>query len=111
VLALGEFRCCGFADATFGAATRLTVRVKQSETEHTVSVGRLEGGAKDPMSRWRSRGDSGEVGQRLPTLTPGRLGQIPLRQPKAEPGHEAKAQSDSNIKATLLIGNSNEWTT
>jgi hypothetical protein len=28
-------------DATFGPATRLTIRVKQPETEHTVSVGKL----------------------------------------------------------------------
>jgi hypothetical protein len=45
-----EFRRCGFADATFGPATRLTIRVKQPETEHTVSVGKLptwlDGGGK-----------------------------------------------------------------
>jgi hypothetical protein len=39
---------CGFADATFGPATRLTIRVKQPETEHTVSVGQ----APD-LARWR----------------------------------------------------------
>lgn len=52
VLALAEFRRCGFADATFGPATRLTIRVKQPETEHTVSVGKLQswldGGGKSP---------------------------------------------------------------
>ena len=52
VLALAEFRRCGFADAIFGPATRLTVRVKQPETEHTVSVGKLrrwlDGGGKNP---------------------------------------------------------------
>ena len=36
----------------FGPATRLTVRVKQPETEHTVSVGKLQtwpdGGGKSP---------------------------------------------------------------
>jgi hypothetical protein len=52
VLALAEFRRSGFADATFGPATRLTIRVKQPETEHTVSVGELqawlEGGGKSP---------------------------------------------------------------
>ena len=52
VLALAEFRRCGFADATFGPGTRLTIRVKQPETEHTVSVGKLQtwldGGGKSP---------------------------------------------------------------
>jgi len=28
-------------DVLFGPATRLTIRVKQPETEHTVSVGKL----------------------------------------------------------------------
>jgi hypothetical protein len=37
VLALAEFRRCGFAEAIFGPATRLTIRVKQPEVEHTVS--------------------------------------------------------------------------
>jgi hypothetical protein len=43
VLALTEFRRCGLADATFGPATRLTIRVKQPETEHSAikSTGRL----------------------------------------------------------------------
>ena len=49
VLALAQFRRCGFAD---GPATHLTVRVKQPETEHTVSVGKLQrwldGGGKSP---------------------------------------------------------------
>jgi hypothetical protein len=52
VLALAEFRRCGFADTIFGPATRLTIRVKQPETEHTVSVGKLQswldGGGKSP---------------------------------------------------------------
>ncbi|MGD0130711.1 MAG: hypothetical protein ABSE57_01650 [Bryobacteraceae bacterium] len=43
---------CGFEDATFGRATRPTIRVKQPETEHTVCVGklqtRLDGGGKSP---------------------------------------------------------------
>jgi hypothetical protein len=42
VLALGEFRRRGFADATFGPATNLTVRVRQPEMSHTVSVGQLK---------------------------------------------------------------------
>jgi len=42
LLALVDFRRCGFAHATYGLATRLTVRVKQPETEHTVSVGKLQ---------------------------------------------------------------------
>lgn len=42
VLALVEFRRGGFAEATFGPATRLTIRVMQPETEHTVSVGKLQ---------------------------------------------------------------------
>lgn len=44
VLALVEFRRGGFAEATFGPATRLTIRVMQPETEHTVSVGKLQSG-------------------------------------------------------------------
>jgi hypothetical protein len=37
-------RCAvyGFAGATFGPATGLSIRVKQPETEHTVSVGKLQ---------------------------------------------------------------------
>ena len=38
VLALREFQSCGFAEAIFGPTTRLTIRVKQPETEHTVSA-------------------------------------------------------------------------
>jgi hypothetical protein len=56
VLALAEFRRCGFARAAFGRATRLTVHVKQPETEHTASVGKLQswldGGARARMSRF-----------------------------------------------------------
>ena len=41
-----------FADATFGPATRLIIRVKQPETELTVCVGKLQswldGGGKSP---------------------------------------------------------------
>jgi hypothetical protein len=40
VLALAEFRCCGFADATFGPAIRLNVRVKAPEEEPAVNVGK-----------------------------------------------------------------------
>jgi len=42
----------GFADATFSPITNLTIRVKQPETEHRVSVGKLQswldGGGKSP---------------------------------------------------------------
>jgi hypothetical protein len=53
VFALAEFRRCGFADAAFGPATRLTtIRVEQPETEHTVSAGKfqswLDSGSKSP---------------------------------------------------------------
>ncbi len=52
MLALAEFPKCGFADATFGPATHLTIRVRQPETEHIVSVGKLQswldGGGKSP---------------------------------------------------------------
>ena len=41
VLGLAEFRRCGFAEATFGPGTKLTVRVHHPEMSHTVSVGRL----------------------------------------------------------------------
>jgi hypothetical protein len=52
VVALAEFRKHGFADTTFGPATKLNVRVKAPEAAHVVSVGKvktwLEGGAKSP---------------------------------------------------------------
>jgi len=52
VLALAEFRRCGFAEATFEAGTRLTVKVRQPEMSHVVSVGRLrswiDGSGKSP---------------------------------------------------------------
>jgi hypothetical protein len=52
VLALAEFRRCGFTEVFFGPGTRLTIRVKQPETEHTVSVGKLrswlDGNGKSP---------------------------------------------------------------
>ena len=41
VLALAEFRRHGFADATFGPATKLTVKIQEPEMSHTVSVSRL----------------------------------------------------------------------
>jgi hypothetical protein len=41
VLAMAEFRRCGFAEPTFGPATKLTVKVRQPEMSHTVPVGRL----------------------------------------------------------------------
>jgi hypothetical protein len=41
----------------FGPATRLTIHVKQPETEHTVSVGKLQnwfnGGGNSPMEQVR----------------------------------------------------------
>jgi hypothetical protein len=42
MLAVAEFRRSGFAEATLGPATRLTVRVRQPEMSHTVSVSRLQ---------------------------------------------------------------------
>jgi hypothetical protein len=55
VMAMAEFRRCGFADATFVPATRLTVRVKAPEEEHTVAVAKirswLDGGAKSPNEK------------------------------------------------------------
>jgi hypothetical protein len=52
VLALAEFRRAGFADASFGPATELTVLVKAPATAHTVSVAKLRawlsGGGKSP---------------------------------------------------------------
>jgi hypothetical protein len=54
VTAMAEFRRGGFAEANFGPATRLTIRVK-AEAEHTVSVGKvkawLDGGARSPTER------------------------------------------------------------
>jgi hypothetical protein len=53
-LALAEFRRHGFADTTFGAATKLTVKIQEPEMSHTVSVSRLrswlEGVGKIPVS-------------------------------------------------------------
>jgi hypothetical protein len=55
ILALAEFRRCGFAEATFSPATQLNVCVKAPEEEHTVSVAKLrswlEGGAKSPNQK------------------------------------------------------------
>ena len=52
VLAMAEFRRCGFAESIFGPATRFTVLVKAPEEEHTVSMAKvrswLDGGAKSP---------------------------------------------------------------
>jgi hypothetical protein len=52
VLALAEFRRTGFADAPFGSATQLTVRVQAPSMAHTVSVAKLRawlvGGGKSP---------------------------------------------------------------
>lgn len=42
VLAMAEFRKHGFADATFGPATKLTVKIQEREMSHTVSVSRLK---------------------------------------------------------------------
>lgn len=42
MLALAELRRCGFPEATFGPATHLTNRERHPETEHTVSVGKLQ---------------------------------------------------------------------
>jgi hypothetical protein len=41
VLAMAEFRRHGFADTTFGAATKITVKIQEPEVSHTVSVSRL----------------------------------------------------------------------
>jgi hypothetical protein len=52
VEALAAFRHSGFADATFGPATRLTIRVKAPEEQHTVTVAKvnslLDAGARSP---------------------------------------------------------------
>ena len=54
-MAMAEFRRGGFAEANFGPATRLTIRVKAPEAEHTVSVGKvnawLDGAARSPTER------------------------------------------------------------
>ena len=41
VLALAQFRRCGFAETVFGPATMLRVVVKAPETAQMVSVGKL----------------------------------------------------------------------
>lgn len=55
MLAMAEFRRCGFADSTFGAATQFTVRVREPEEEHRVSMAKvkswLDGGAKSPNEK------------------------------------------------------------
>ena len=67
LLALAEFRRCGFADATFGPAARLIVRVKAPEEEHALSVGKLQswlnGGAKSPSEKVEKE----RLKQRLPS--------------------------------------------
>jgi hypothetical protein len=42
VVAMAEFRKRGFAEATFGSATQLKVRVKAPEAAHVVSVGNVK---------------------------------------------------------------------
>jgi len=42
VLAMAQFRRHGFADTTFGPATKLTVKIQEPEMSHTVSVSRLK---------------------------------------------------------------------
>ena len=42
VLGLAEFRRHGFADTTFGPATKLTVKIQEPEMSHIVSVSRLK---------------------------------------------------------------------
>jgi hypothetical protein len=60
VLAMAEFRRHGFADSTFGSATRLNARVMAPEAAHVVSVGKvktwLDGVGKNPASRLRRTG-------------------------------------------------------
>jgi len=41
MLELAEFGRCGFAEVVLGPATKVTVRVRQPEMSHTVSVARL----------------------------------------------------------------------
>jgi len=49
---MAEFRKHGFAETTFGLATKLTVKIQEPEMSHTVSVSRLrswlEGVGKSP---------------------------------------------------------------
>jgi hypothetical protein len=42
VVAMAEFRRHGFAETTFGPATKLNVRVKAPEAAHVVSVARVK---------------------------------------------------------------------
>jgi hypothetical protein len=42
VVAMAEFRKRGFAEATFGSATQLQVRVKAPEAAHVVSIGKVK---------------------------------------------------------------------
>ena len=52
VLAMAEFRRCGFAEATFGLATKLTVKVRQPEMSHVVGllVETVSHGVIEPVS-------------------------------------------------------------
>ena len=55
VEAMAAFRRGDFAEVPFGPATRLTIRVKAPEEEHTVTVGKvlswLDGGAISPREQ------------------------------------------------------------
>jgi len=42
VVAMAEFRKRGFAEATFGSATQLQVRVKAPEAAHVVSIEKVK---------------------------------------------------------------------
>jgi hypothetical protein len=55
--AMTAFRRGAFAEMTFGPATRLRIRVKAPEEEHTVTVGKvlswLDGGGRNPSEQAR----------------------------------------------------------
>ena len=41
VMAVAEFRRCGFTNAAFSPGTKLSVKIKAPETEHVVSIGKI----------------------------------------------------------------------
>jgi len=55
--AMAAFKDTALAEVPFGPATRLTIRVKAPEEEHTITVGKvlswLDGGARSPGEQVR----------------------------------------------------------
>jgi hypothetical protein len=68
VLALAEFRRCGFTDAHTGPATQLTIEVLAPSTSHEISVGKVRA--------WLDSNGKGPAQQALKTRLREVLGKV-----------------------------------